>query len=132
MNEISTMVFYLLSTVAQVFAAILGFFIVGQIYIHELIGKLNEKNEAYQKETGCKGIPNILVKDKVTEQVKNIYKLLILIILLSFAGIFLNVFDFIHENMISIPMNLILPIIILVLSIYVMKKLYDFISTWFG
>lgn len=123
MSELSNIVLYFLSTVSSVFATILGFFIVGQIYIKGLIQKSREKNEAMPRKTSSKGFTDIVV----IKEVKYIYRLLIGIILLSFMGILLNTCDSILGKGI-----LIIPIIVMALAIYVMKELYDYISTWFG
>lgn len=119
MSELSNVVFYFLSTVAQVYATILGFFIVGQIYIYGVIHKVREKNEEIQRSTGSKGCRNLVV----TKPVKNIYKLLLAVILISILGILLNIESIFGAGI------LIIPAIILVLAIWVIIKLYDYITT---
>lgn len=119
MSELSNVVFYLLSTVAQVYATILGFFIVGQIYIYGVIHKVREKNEEIQRLTGSKGCTNLVV----TKSVKNIYKLLLAVILISILGILFNIESIFGKGI------LIIPAIVLVLAIWIIITLYNYITT---
>lgn len=115
MGELSNIVFYFLSTVAQVCATILGFFIVGQIYIYGMMEKVSEKNKE-----PVKAGEKLCITIVVPPQVKNIYITLIVIIFLSILGILFNFESF------GIYV-LIIPIIVLILFILVLYILYNYI-----
>ncbi|MFZ3059205.1 MAG: hypothetical protein WA102_05635 [Candidatus Methanoperedens sp.] len=120
MSELSNVVFYFLNTVAQVYATIAGFFIVGQIYIYGVIQKTKEWNEVHQKSTDGK---SVCVKIVVTKPIKNIFVLLLSTIFLSILGIFLNIESIFGKGI------LVIPTIVLFLAVLVIIRLYDYIIT---
>jgi hypothetical protein len=118
MLDISNNIFYYLSTVAEVSATILGFFIVGQIYFYGMMQKAHEKNKVPVKPDE-KGICLEIV---ISPEVKKIYRLLIVIIFLSVLGI---LFNFNLET--SRKLVLIISIIVLILFTLLLYKLYNYI-----
>ncbi len=113
MSELSNIVFYFLSTVAQVYAAILGFFIVGQLYIYQ-VSKIN-KVKSKDGRSVCASI-------FVLPSFFGIYMLLFAIILFSTVGILLNIESIFGIYILAIPM------LVFGLSILAIKKLYSYLK----
>lgn len=116
MLDISNNIFYFLTTIAQVCATILGFIIVGQIYIYGVMQKAHEKNKEPVK-TGEKLCVKVVVEP---QEEKSIYILLIVIIFLSILGILFNLETF-GKGII------IIPLIVLILFVSELYLLFNYI-----